>query len=297
VEPSVDVIAAELEEMSGATLAGRQATFRGVLADTLSNDAYLCRPSARAVLRGDAPDGERLIAGVMPHYGFFFGPMQYLVRRRRGAWEVEVRIAVEPPPLVGMFELPDCGLAPELGGALSCRGTPYARSGTTEACPASGAFSTPATPRAVQALLARWSREVERYWNRDAAAFALPIRYDLDFVLVDEARARSLRVDIELPLSPTCGRTPYFTSMRSGWSIPVLAHEVGHLMGLLDEYEAFSGIVRCYPKTPFPGAEISRMGLSMREDTALLPVHHYLILRRYFCGAPRSADPYRGALP
>jgi hypothetical protein len=296
-ESSVEGIAAELEAMSAPLLAGREGTFRDVLADTLAKDAFLCRPSARRVFGGGVPEGERVIAGVMPHYGFFLGPMRYLVRRRGAAWEVEVRIAVEPPVGAAALELPDCGLAAELAGALSCSGTPYSRAGSTDACPASGVFSAEATPRAIRALLARWSREVEGYWNRDAGAFALPVRYDFDFVLADEARARALRVDMEVPLSPTCGRTPYFSAMRAGWSLPVLAHEVGHVLGLLDEYEALSGIVRCYPKTPFPGAEISRMGLSMREDTRLLPLHHYLILRRFFCKEPASPDPYAEALP
>jgi hypothetical protein len=53
----------------------------------------------------------------------------------------------------------------------------------------------------------------------------------------------------------------------------------------------FSGIVGFYPKTPFAGAEVSRMGLSMRERTRVLPLHHYLVLRRYFCPEPRAL-PY-----
>jgi len=53
-----------------------------------------------------------------------------------------------------------------------------------------------------------------------------------------------------------------------------------------------SGIVGFYPKTPFPGAEVSRMGLSMKETTRYLPVHHYLVLRRAFCPRPASRDPY-----
>ena len=61
---------------------------------------------------------------------------------------------------------------------------------------------------------------------------------------------------------------------------------MGHLLGLLDEYEMLSGIVGFYPKAPFEGAERSRMGLSMREGTELLPMHHYLVLRRYFCPEP-----------
>ncbi|AUX22624.1 hypothetical protein SOCEGT47_031280 [Sorangium cellulosum] len=292
----IAVIAAELEAMSGPILEGREATFRDILADTIAKDAYLCLPSARRVFHGDAPEGERRIAGVMPHYGLFLGPMRYLVRRRGGAWEVEVRIEVEPPAGAARLELPDCGLSAALGGAVACRGTPYARSGSTDACPGSGVFSTRATPAAIRALLARWSTEAEAYWNRDARAFALPVRYDFDFVVAGEARARGLRVDLSVPLAPTCGRTPYFYAMRAGWSLPVLAHEVGHVLGLLDEYEALSGIVRCYPKTPFPGAEISRMGLSMREETRLLPIHHYLVLRRFFCREPRTTDPYADAI-
>ena len=53
-----------------------------------------------------------------------------------------------------------------------------------------------------------------------------------------------------------------------------------------------SGITPLYPKTPFPGAEVSRMGLSMREDTKILPLHHYLILRRYVCPEPKASGPY-----
>ena len=95
------------------------------------------------------------------------------------------------------------------------------------------------------------------------------------------------RADLAVPLSRTCGRTPYFSAFRSGWSLPIVAHEVGHVLGLLDEYETFSGLIPAYPKTPFPGAEVSRMGLSMREETLILPLHHYLVLRRAFCPEPR----------
>ncbi len=312
---SLDDVARDLEALTGPLLDGRRDTFRAILADALAKDAYLCLPAPSEVFHGDVPESERVLTGVMPHYGVFLGPMSYLVRRRGPAWEVEVRVAVEPPARAADLELPDCGLAVELGLAsspcgepgpdlrrcaaptgevLQCRGVPYASSGTVEACPATGCFSVTATPRATTALLARWSREAERYWNRDARAFALPVTYDFDFVLASEAAA--LRVDLAVPLSPTCGRTPYFSAMRTGWSLPVLAHEIGHVMGLLDEYEAFSGIVGFYPKTPFPGAEISRMGLSMRESTRVLPLHHYLILRRFFCPTP-SADPYAHALP
>jgi hypothetical protein len=204
-------------------------------------------------------------------------------------------VAVELPPEGGTMELPDCVLAHELageGGDLAaigavCRGTPYSAAGSLDACPGSGTFSLPATRVAMRALLRRWSRDAAAYYDRDAAAFGLPVRYAFTFLPEDEVGPGL--ADLRVPLAITCGRTPYFASFRSGWSLPIVAHEVGHILGLLDEYETFSGIVPCYPKTPFPGAEVSRMGLSMREGTRVLPLHHYLVLRRYFCPAPRRA--------
>jgi len=296
---SIDSVDAELTALSGDVTATQRATFRAVLEDTIGKDSYACQPSPRAVFFGPAPEGERLIVGEMPHYGFFFGPMRYRVRRSsQGAgarWAVKVTLAIDPPAFHGDLELPDCGLVREIGGDEGrCSGTPYSASPKTEACPGSGSFAITATPGHVRALLARWSREAERYYTRDARAFGLPIDYDFELVLADEAP--ELSADLRVPLSPTCGRTPYFTAFRSGWSLPIVAHEVGHVLGLLDEYEAFSGLSPLYPKTPFPGAEVSRMGLSMREGTRVLPLHHYLILRRYFCAEPKGGG-FWGAPP
>jgi hypothetical protein len=294
---SVERVASELERLTGRLTDEQRDTFRGVLSDTIEKDAYVCLPPPNEVFFGNAAVGGRLIAGAMPHYGFFFGPMRYAASRDRGWWRVELIVAVEPPTREVTLELPDCALRSELEGDVRCSGVPYSQSGSTAACPKAGVFRAPGTPKNVRALLAHWSRAIEVYWTRDAARYGLPIRYDFEFVLADEAPSRASRVDIRLPLSPTCGRTPYFAAIRSGWSLPVLAHEVGHLLGLLDEYETFSGIVSAYPKTPFPGAEISRMGLSMREGTLLLPVHHYLVLRRWFCPEPSARDPFGHALP
>jgi hypothetical protein len=289
---SIEALAGELDRMSLALTAGHEATFRGILEDALAKDDYVCRPSPRAVFFGDAQDGERTIAGVMPHYGFFFGPMGYVVRRSGGRWEVAVTIAVDLPPEGGRMELPDCNLARELAGddlaalGAACSGVPYPDAPGYEACPGSGSFSLPVTRRTMRALLDRWSREAKGYYNRDAERFGLPVRYDFTFAPTEEIDAA--RASLRLPLSLTCGRTPYFSAFRSGWSLPIVAHEVGHVLGLLDEYEALSGITRIYPKTPFPGAEVSRMGISMREGTVVLPLHHYLILRRYLCPEPRA---------
>ncbi len=237
----------------------------------------------------------------MPHYGFFFGPMSYRVRLRGGQWEVFVRIAVNLPPVGDAIEQPDCAVAREQAGehgdlgaiGAVCAGTPYSASPSLDACPGSGSFTLPGTRDSMDRLLRRWSRDAAAYWNRDAEAFGLPVRYGFTFEPANTVLPGF--ANLRVPLSRTCGRTPYFSAFRSGWSLPIVAHEVGHVLGLLDEYETFSGLVPCYPKTPFPGAEVSRMGLSMREGTRVLPLHHYLVLRRYFCEEPR-AGVYEGGL-
>jgi hypothetical protein len=297
-EASIDAIQRELDALSRGLTRAHRDTFRGLLEGALAKDAYLCQPSPRDVFFGDAPEGSRTIDGEMPHYGFFFGPMRYAVRRSAGRWQVRVTIGVDLPRATSL-ELPDCELV-RARGEGSCNGVPYSHAPGTDACPASGVFSIPAAPANMRALLARWSREAEGYYDRDAAFFGLPIDYDFEFVALEEGvppspAAAPPLFDLIVPLAPTCGRTPYFTSFRSGWSLPIVAHEVGHVLGLLDEYEALSGIAGVYPKTPFPGAEVSRMGLSMREDTRILPLHHYLILRRYFCPEPRGGF-FSGAL-
>lgn len=289
----VDPIARELTAMSRGLTTAHAETFRDILATSLASDAYVCTPSAQEVFFGPVPEGARTIVGTMPHYGLYHGPMRYHVRRERERWVVSLRLGVRAPARDAVLELPDCALRDELDGPIVCEGTPYAQAEGLDACPKSGTFRAPATPHNVAALLDRWSREAEQTYNRDADYFGIPVRYDFD--VVEAVGEHPAGVDDTLPLSPTCGRTPYFSALRSGWSLPIVAHELGHFLGLLDEYEMFSGLVWFYPKTPFAGAEVSRMGLSMREHTRILPLHHYLVLRRYFCPEPESRDPYENA--
>ncbi len=288
----LDDVAHELEALSPPLSPETRRAFRYVLDTTVSEDAYSCTPSPRQVFFGEVGQGERRIRGEMPHYRFFFGPMHYAVRRTASRWEVRAVYALELPAEDGFLELADCGAKERYEGEMVCRGIPYAMSGKTEACPGSGEFRVPATRHNMEGLLARWSEEAEGYWNRDAERFGLPIHYDFEFVPKDKVGGGPEPFDLALPLSKTCGRTPYFMSVRSGWSLPVVAHEVGHLLGLMDEYETFSGITSLYPKTAFLGAETSRMGLSMKEDTILYPLHHYLVLRRYLCSEPTGEEPW-----
>jgi hypothetical protein len=274
-----------LEALSPPEVRAHAGAYRDRLVDALAKDDYACLPPVDVAL-GPPPPGvsERTIRGQLPHYDFFSGPIRYRVRGDGARWLVSLRIAVEPSDDEGTLELPSCPDKKRYDGPIVCEGTPYADAPGTDACPGSGRFEVPVTPRNLRALMADWSHEVEAYWNRDAKKYDLPVRYDFDFVLA-AGPARS-PVDVRMPLYLSCGRTPYFTAMRSGWSIPIVAHEIGHYLGLLDEYEALSGML--YEKTPFGGAETSRMGLSMKKNTRLYPLHHYLVLRRYHCPEPQD---------
>lgn len=280
-------VARDLEALSPAWVARHSGSYASILAHALAADAYVCEPAPSEVFFGSTPSGVRSIAGSMPHYDLYDGPMRYQVRRAHGQWFVEAWVIVEPPTYSGRMELPDCDLAERLEGPVHCAGRPYSESPTLDICPEGGSFSAPVTPKNVRLVLAHWSSAVESYYNRDAKAQGLPVSYDFTFSL-PEARSAPASSALVVPLATSCARTPYFQAMRSGWSVPILAHEMGHLLGLLDEYAALSGIVDLYPKAPLPGADRSRMGLSMRESTMFLPMHHYLVLRRYFC--PEPAD-------
>lgn len=262
--------------------------WREQLASYVHLDGSTCLPSALEVL---APPGgpllERTLRATMPHYGVFYGPAKYRVGGGEGWWMVRLVIAVEIEPTARM-ELPDCALEERLGGEVRCDGTPYADAEGLWACPEDGGtFEAPGTRDNQRALLAYWSQAVEAYWNRDAEHYRLPVRYDFEFVDAHGGSLAGSTVDLRVPLRTTCGRSPYFRGMRTGWSIPIVAHEIGHYLGLLDEYEPLSGITSLYPKTPFEGSEISRMGVSMKRTTRLLPFHHYLVLRRYHCDEER----------
>lgn len=284
-------VARELDALGGEVTRDHHETFDAILADTLAKDAYACAPSPHALFAGQGvPDGARDIVGEMPHYGLFFGPMSYRVEHAHERFVVSLVIAVEPPAEDATLDLPDCALAKSLDGASACVEDASFTSTSLEPCAKHPAMRAPASKANVDRLLARWSRDVAPYFERDAHAYGLPIDYRFSFVREGGAD----RADLSVPLATTCGRTPYFSAIRSGWAMPVLAHEMGHVLGLLDEYETFSGMVSFYPKTPFPGAERSRMGLSMREASKVLPLHHYLIVRRYACEEPRHQTPYPG---
>jgi hypothetical protein len=140
---SIAAIDAELTALSRGLTARHPETFRSILEDALASDPYLCRPLPRQVFFGSAAEGTRTIEGVLPHYGFFFGPMHYRVRRRGSGeppgWEVEVTIALDPTR-APTLELPDCALVKELGAdeRRCSRCALFERARHVEACPRIG---------------------------------------------------------------------------------------------------------------------------------------------------------------
>ena len=286
-------VSSELDVRSLGDTAGNERHYRDLLWQAIAKDSYRCVPPASEVFTPPALTWPtRRIRGRVPHYDWFEGPMKYRVGavpwgETGSVWLVSVNVVVEPTD-DDVLELPDCALQTRLGDAVSCSGVPYEEDPGVEACPGSGSFEVSASREHQIELLARWSRDVEAYYNRDAERYNLPVRYDFEFRLIDEASSNE--TDLRIPLSSTCGRTPYFVALRSGWSIPILAHEMGHFLGLIDEYEALSGITSLYPKTPFTGSEGSRMGLSMKTHTRFYPFHHYLVLRRWHCEPEQKRD-------
>jgi hypothetical protein len=315
----IALISRELDARAQGDADGRGDHLRELLEDNVHKDAYDCLPPVETVFaRPPAPAPARRIVGALPHYDFYRGPLLYRMgpakarrrgnrrrapraeagqRSRRGGrlvWNVALNIALVPTSDSGTFEMSDCALRSELDGEVHCEGTPFEQAEGLEACPDSGRFEAPVSRHNLRKLLQHWSREVEGHYNRDARRYQLPVRYDFEFFLADDAAGAP--VDLRLPLALSCGRTPYFMSMRTGWSVSIVAHELGHYLGLLDEYESLSGMSDAYPKTPFVGSEDNRMGVSMKQHTRFLPHHHYMVMRRYHCDEPIARDPYKGVL-
>ncbi len=68
-------------------------------------------------------------------------------------------------------------------------------------------------------------------------------------------------------------RGPYFSFWTTEWSSDIISHEMGHVMGLDDEYS----------NTPFPGlTRCDRESIMCIWDRPF-PYHYYLITRRMLC--------------
>jgi hypothetical protein len=157
----------------------------------------------------------------------------------------------------------------------------FTRNGRMDAVPSAEAQSMREMMR--QASLA-WSRSSP---NQD-------IVYDFD-IAQDTATEPNLTVNLETGWT----RGPYFSNWSSSWSSATIAHELGHLMGLDDEYHQMrntasgTGFVAnlCYELW---GSSTDQLTRDRCDPVSLMcngndsratpqPYHHYLIARRIAC--------------
>jgi hypothetical protein len=142
-------------------------------------------------------------------------------------------------------------------------------------------------PENVQHMQRKFNRASE-LWEDGAPEGA--IRF------VFRAVARSEDPHYEVELKPKCPRFPYNLALGLGCSSHLLAHEIGHMMGLDDEYNQLqktlghlSGHDRAWPgdqrqKLDWLHCDLgSLMCDSAGWQSKPRAYHYYLVLRRYFC--------------
>jgi M6 family metalloprotease-like protein len=106
-------------------------------------------------------------------------------------------------------------------------------------------------------------REASLIWNQSAVVFDFPYSFLFE-VVRDRSQAHfSVQVKDET-------RGPYDANWARDWNGKVIAHEVGHMLGLGDEYQTVSGQSDCYEPSLMCGV----------WSGSPMPHHYYFILRR-----------------
>ena len=108
-----------------------------------------------------------------------------------------------------------------------------------------------------------------KIWSRNN-----PYEYKMDFDFDITTDSKEATVSVKLVRGSTRG--PYFSKWSLGWSTTTIAHEMGHVMGLDDEYS----------NNPLGGsmANCNRSSLMCSSyGGSPLMYHYYLIFRRALC--------------
>lgn len=106
-------------------------------------------------------------------------------------------------------------------------------------------------------------KAAQNIWN--ASRMATDFKYSFVFDITTDAKQANYNVNVK-----DSTRGPYDTFWGRDWTATTISHELGHMMGLGDEYETLTSKMDCLTTSLMCDSNTGR----------LMPHHYYFILRR-----------------